>query len=287
MKPIEYDIYPKPRPMHVIVAEGVKKFSFANVKDWEDLNFTGPTYPFNANIDIVAEARVPIGDETATYFMDALALGTDFDETHMPAYTVGFNHSQLADGFVEPQKKPIPPERQQRLQVLIQSDKDQPSPTLASLPTTELDFQTVEDAVEWRKWLSTYVAFEDGPKLFVADQEMWVKDFMGKRADKLLKANMDVVIGGTFIKEDVVYGRPLAAAKNFLWYGIPMTNLIPEEELYNTDIPLHERVALPHGRLSLSERYVVVPLAKVVSQTTRLKTFLDKTKTTNNKKENP
>jgi hypothetical protein len=82
---------------------------------------------------------------------------------------------------------------------------------------------------------------------------MWVKDFMGKRADKLLKANMDVVIGGTFVKEDVVYGRPLAAVKNFLWYGIPMSNLIPDEELYNTNIPLHERVALPHGRLSLSE----------------------------------
>jgi len=292
MEQIIYDIYPKPRPMHVIVEDGVKKFSFASVKTWNDLTVTGPTYPFNANVEIVAEAHVPLEDEprdeqgnvqTATYFMDALALG-NFEENQRPAYTIGFNHTQLSDGYVEPEKKPIPPEREQRLKVLVQSDKDQPAPDMAAWPTTEIDYRSVEDVEEWRKWLSTYVAFPDGPKLYTAHDDEWVHEFMGKRADKLLKANHDVVIAGTFIKEDVTYGRPLMAAKNFLWYGVRMDNLISDDELYNTNIPLHERAALPNGRLSVSERYITVPLAKLVSQTTRLKASLNKIKTNKEQK---
>jgi hypothetical protein len=267
--------------MHVIVAEGVKKFSFANVQKWEDLSVTGPTYPFNSNVEIVAAAQVPLGDDLATYYMDALALGTGFAESGRPDFTVGFNHSQLAEGFVDVAKAPIPPERQRRLQVLIQSHNDSPSPELATLPTTEIDYQTVEAEAEFNKWKSTYVAFESGPQLFVAKESLWVQDHSGRRADKELKSHHEVLIAGTFIKDDLVFGRPQAAVKNFLWYGVPMVNLISEEELYNTDIPLADRAALPHGRLSLSERGVVA-LAQVISQTTRLKTYLS-SKTKNNK----
>lgn len=277
MNPITYDIYPKPRPMHVTVLEGTKKFSFSGVKDWTDVTTTGPTYPFNANVDIVAEARVQIGEDTATYFMDALALGTEFDQTHLPAYTIGFNHTQLEDGYVEPAEKPVLPERKQQISVMLQADKDQPSPDLASLPVTEIDYRGVDDAIEWRKWLTTYVHFEK-PQLFTAKEDEWVHEHMGKRADKLLKAHTELLIAGTFIKDDIVYGRPLSAQKNFLWYGIRIDNLISDEELYNTDIPLSDRVALPRGRLSNSERYIVVPLAKVISKTTRLKNRLDKNK---------
>lgn len=276
-KPIRYEILDKPRLMHVIEPDGIKKFSFAGIEKWEDLTVSGPTYPFNANVEVVAIAHVPIGLDSAAYYMDALALGNDFEATGRPTYTVGFNHSQLADGYIEPEKKPIPPEREQRLKVLIQGDQDQPAPEIATMPTTEIDYQIVENIEEWHKWLSTYVGFPDGPVLYVAEEEMWVKDFMERRDDKLLKASQDVVVAGTFVKDDIEYGRPLGAVKNFLWYGIPMTNLISAEELYNTDIPLLDRVAI-HGRLSASERYITVPLAKAISQTIRLKVYLSKIK---------
>lgn len=277
-QPLRYELFDQPRKMHVIIQEGIKKFSFAGVDKWEDLQIVGPSYPFNANVEIVGVAHVPIGDETAMYFMDALAWGTDYRITGRPAYTVGFNHSQLAEGFVEQVKKPIPPEREQRMKVLIQSHKDEPAPGLASMATTEIDYRVPDEAEDRYQFVTTYVPYPQGPKMYIANDELWVKDFMAKRSDKQLKKSQDVLIAGTFIVDDTEYGRPHGAAKNFLWYGIPMADLISEEELYNTDIPLHERVGLSHGRLSVSERYLTVPLAKAISQTTRLRTTLGKIK---------
>jgi hypothetical protein len=278
---ITYEVFDKPRKMHVIVSEGIKKFSFANVSRWEDLTIGGPTYPQNSNVEIVAKAHVKIGEETATYFMDSLALGVDFHITGRPAYTTGFNHSQLADGFVYP---PIVKAGEVKKVSIVDESIDQPSPELASLPVTELDYLEAEDSTRWK---STYVPFENGPKTFIADKSIWVHDFDTKRPDRPLKSTQEVNVSGTFIKDDMLYGRPVGATKNSLWYGIPMSILIPDEELhkemYNDEEPLPIRAALPNGRLSSKERYMVIPLAYLTSQTTRLKTYLSKNK--NNIKE--
>ena len=59
------------------------------------------------------------------------------------------------------------------------------------------------------------------------------------------------------------------------------------KELYNQKEPLHIRVAMPKGKrsLSTSERYIIVPLAKAISQTTRLRARFGKNKN-NKSKEN-
>jgi hypothetical protein len=280
MNPIHYELFDQPQKMHVNVPEGIKKFSFANVHRWEDLSVTGPTYPFNSNVEVVAKAKVPIGDEVAVYYMDALALGSDFYNSGMPAYTIGFNHSQLEDGFVYPPKPELTAERVKKLEIIMEEAAEQPSPELAALPTTLLDYR--EEPTKWSEVRSTYVAYEDGPRLFIFDESMFVHDYSGRRSDKEVFANDAVKIAGTVIIEGESYGVPVGAIKNSLGYAIPMSNLISDrelhKELHGEQEPLPMRLGSPNPRLSFSERYVTVPLAKAISQTSRLKMHLSKNK---------
>lgn len=270
---IEYEILDKPRPMHISFEGGTKKFSFSNTKDWRDVKTTGPTYPENANVDIVAIARVPIQNEVGTFYMDNTALG-NYSETGRVQFTIGFNHTHLADGYVEKPKPVVKPV----VKAALQKSKDQPEPGVATLPTTELDMSEPDPDVDPNIWKTTYVSL-DKPHKYVSNEAMWIHDLDGKRPDRELFKNQDVFVAGTFIKDDVLYGRPTGAVKNALWYGVPMSNLIDEDELYNTEVSLAERTVMSHGRLSLTEQYVTVPLSRLLSQGVRVKTWFNKTKT--------
>jgi hypothetical protein len=68
---IRYELFPGPRPMHVNLKGGTKKQSFGNAKQWSDIKPTGPGYKQDANIDALAVAYVPIGDDMAAYYLDA------------------------------------------------------------------------------------------------------------------------------------------------------------------------------------------------------------------------
>lgn len=282
---IHYEILDGPRKMHVSKSHGATKWSFGNVRQWKDLKSTGPTFPLDSNVDIVAIAHVPISDEVAAYYMDPLALG-NYAETGRPSFTIGFNHSHLGEGYVEKPSRTLSvaghipgttlsEEKLERLKVVIKNSQDKPQPGLAELPVTVLDYR--EPDLTKPPFTSSYVAF-DNPTAYTAHETIWVHDHAGKRPDRQLLANQEVIVSGTFIKEDVLYGRPLGAAKNFLWFGVPMDNLISNAELYNGDIALAEKVALRNGVLSPSERGVVA-LSKILAQGTRLKTYIGKIKT--------
>ena len=103
---IVYELLAKPVPMHISKPGGAEKWSFGNLRNYKDAITTGH-FAQNTNFEVVAVAKVPVQGEVAAYCMDAVALG-DFKQSGRPAYTIGFNHADLAPGFFESQPAPAP-----------------------------------------------------------------------------------------------------------------------------------------------------------------------------------
>lgn len=250
---IRYEILSQPRPMHVSKNGGCRKWSFGNVTEWKDVKSTG-YYGYGTNVDVLAIAHVPVAGEIAAYYMDARSLG-DYMVTGRVAFTTGFNWRDLSDGFTKPA----------RVTPKIAEKRIQP--------------KTVINYVGPNIYKSTYTPL-DQPVVYIAKETIMVQELDGRRPDRALYSNQAVKIAGTFNKGGILYGRPAGSIQNGYWFGIPMANLIAEEELYSTDIPLIDRAAMPkdHRTLSLEERGVVA-LAKAMSHYTRfINLFNRKTK---------
>jgi hypothetical protein len=244
---IRYELFSEPKQMHVNLVGGTRKQSFGNAVKWEDVAPSGPGYRQYANVDALGVAYVPIADETAAYYLDALSLG-NYKQTGRLAYTIGFNHSHLSEGYY--QKQPD-----------IQADLDNPSPGIATLPTTVLD---VTPAPKKRDiWKDTYVAYGK-PIKFSLEQAAWIRDYDAKRPDKWKAQYEEVTIAGVFSKDDQLLGRPLGAANAGLWFGIPMDMLKESAEVYNTVSPYKERKQA--RKLTTFEKYVFDPLFAYVHQ---------------------
>jgi hypothetical protein len=269
---VAYDVLSHPLPMHVSKEDGAKKWSFGNVKNWTDVSPSGPTYPFGTNVTIYAVANVPIEGQLAAYYLDQISLG-NYLQTGRVAYTTGFNHSHLTEGYLETPPKEIKPEVKKRLdsynEVLEKMAADaaaednrppEPEPTPIELdPTPEIS-----------KWKSSYTPLNDArrPEVYLFNEDVIIHDYAEERPDVFVYRLKGVKIGGTFWKDGKKYYRPQDAVDKFTWYGIPHDKVILRDELYTYDIPLVERVAI-HGHLTTEERYVTVPLA-------RLKAYWDK-----------
>lgn len=254
-KEIEYEVFDQPKQMHVSREGGAKKWSFGNVSDWKDMHSTG-FYAYGTNLEIVAVARVPIGDEIYAYYLDSRSLG-EYIQTKRVAYTVGFNWRDLEEGvYVKPEEPVVKPTQD--------SEED----------TYIAEAQKPEDEAAPNKYKATFQGFDE-PKAYVAKKNILVHELDGRRPDRILQNNRRVIISGIFTKHDIVYGRPRSSKENGYWFAIPMDDLISEDELYNTNIPLVERAAMPAGRrnLSLEERGVVA-LSKILSTGTKISTWL-------------
>lgn len=241
-----------PRPMHVSNPKGATKWGFANVKAWTDLASNG-TVAANTNVDIYGIATVLIGKTTAAYYLDKLAFGDYKTNGGHLTNAIGYNWSDLADGhYTAPQPAPeaakpvpaAPPIPRAPAPVPPPQPDVKPAPPQADAPATNPN-----------EYKATYKAFPE-PKNFVLLNTLMAKEFDGRRNDKQVLKNQAVPIAGTFIHGQTLYGRPHGAVVAGSWFGIPMDQMISEDDLYNTQVALPEKVAM-HYVLSNKEKIVV------------------------------
>jgi hypothetical protein len=253
-----YELLDTPRQMHVSHDKGTTKFSFGNATKWKDIKPTTRRYAHKHPVTITAIAHVSLSDEveSAKYYMEAVDVGNDATNDRV-RYTVGFSHSHLSEGiYIEPEPEPeLNPE-------------PEPEPIKAPEPVT----------IYTADWKNTQVPLnaEKKPMLYMANETILVHDLDHKRPPKTLRESSGVMIYSTFDVDGVVYARPLQCAKSGTWYGIPMDKLLSEEEVYNINVSLADRVAL-RGRLTAQEKGVVY-LSRFLSQGTKIKTIFTKHK---------
>lgn len=281
-RPISYDIYPTPKPMHVTFPGGATKWSFGNVRSWKNIRPSGQRYPQNHNLLIVATAHVPIEDDTAAYHMDALSFG-DYRTTGMVRYTTGFNWQHLADGHVYAEYNPdalLDNEMVENIEAVIAAA---PAPEVPALPAPEpLPETTVSPEpvpVPEPDFKASYRPLVPGPVKYQAIESIVVHDAEGKRSPRPLKADQPVKVAGTFQIGDTVYGLAAGAIKDgqiTSWYKIPMDNLYIEDDLYNVNVTLPEKVAR-RNHLSFDEKMTVFG-AKQMAKMERFKALVRRKK---------
>lgn len=256
---VTYEVFDNPRPMHVSIEGGTRKFLFGNVKEWADLRFTGSLLKQNASLNIIAIARVPVGEEIASYYMEASALG-DFYNTGRVNLTVGFNHSHLSDGHIEQPEIPVQPIVMERLIEVVEE---------------KLEAIKEPEPINYDAWKETYKAFETGDKLSILKGNLTIHDLDDRHPPRYKEYPDEIVTTGTFTGPDgLEYERPPRSPTSYHWYGIPSNMLEPESEVYNTNLELYEKVAarLP---LSLPEKTFEV-FARNVMGVRRLKVGYNK-----------
>jgi hypothetical protein len=272
------ELLPQARQMHVSKPGGAEKWLFGNVKKWSDFQSAGHVDE-NTNVDIVAIAHLPLPPNGAAYFMDQAALGSEYEKTGRVATTVGFSWADMADGFVEPPKPEPILESQPTLEPVPEKVADPVAPAVVAQDVTPVLPDTTN------AYKSSYTGYIE-PTMYMAKRTLMVKEFDGRRPDRELYENQNIEIAGTFIRKEVVegkpdpqnvlYGRPKKAADAGYWFGIPMDALQLEDDLYNMKLELPEKIAL-HKRLT-SHEYVIMVLAKIQAFVTQVAMILKNTK---------
>jgi hypothetical protein len=247
----EFEFLRRPLEMHVSRPGGTRKYSFGNAKKAEDIKETGPHAAENKNLLIYAIAHVPIGDEVYGYYMES----GDIDSSGKKVkWTVGFNHTHLADGHVEQVKSEfqIKPEIQAQLDVKLaeaeqaravaDAAEEENNPPSKRQGSDSLPLDDPEYTSDW--WQTTFKPLnEDGvPEVYLFNNDVVVTDLAGQCRNKLLRKLDGVRIAGTFTGPDnKTYWRPQDAISMRTWYGIPVLDpetgepvLISEAELFNT-----------------------------------------------------
>ena len=305
---ITYEVLPNPIPMHVSKPGGAEKWSFGNLKTYKDAASTGH-YGENSNTDIVAVAKVPVGGEVAAYCMDRAALG-DYTSTGLVAYTIGFNHADLSEGYYEAPKEQAPPTPiatdeytvvkgddlwwiasrylgtgnairvkakvdeivglngitdpnlifpGQRLILKAPEPAPVPVPEPApAAPAPQVEAVNVE-AKSTSPIKAAFVAFP-APTSYRAVADVVAEELDERQKGKKLLATGWVTIDGTFIVKDSE-GRDVLMGRSKLvhdqpgayWYGVPMSNMQSEAEIFNVNsyapqpvkargLPLYEKI---------------------------------------------
>lgn len=264
-----YEEYPEPRKMHVINEKGAKKMAFGNAKTLADINPTGPTYPHNGNVTIVAVAHVPVtvdGEEkTAGYLMDALAFG-EYRKTGKVAWDIGFNHAHLAEGHDETAQT-IPPRPQIEAKI-IEASATAEAAKLAQAEAERTADMLANPEKYPNGWKSTYKDYPDGPRVFVADTDMIITNYENGRQRAVTRLQGILITGEFEVCDDegniLLCGRPARGENSFHWFGVPMDLLTLESDLFalppkKADLPTR---VVEKGRLTIGERLITEPLSR-------------------------
>lgn len=247
---IRYEVLNNPRKMHVRNAKGdgsgANKYAFGSAKSWTDFSVVDHKAE-NFNVTIVAIAHHPIPPKGADYYMDAVALGDYLNNGGRVANTIGFSWADLADGWIEEEQKPAPAAP---TPVVPSPTPVQPTPvnTVPTIPevTPVKPAPTLTPPVAQapkpnpNAWRSSFKSMKR--ELYVVRNDSVVQDFGGIRPNKIIRSNTSIEIAGTFIYRDTLYGRPSQSVDNGNWYGIHMTNLISEDELFSLRTDLATKV---------------------------------------------
>lgn len=147
-----------------------------------------------------------------------------------------------------PRYTPPPP-----FSAIAQQEVQPPAPEPTPAPVVETPPPVVEKQevrVEPNAYKSTFNKLT--PELYVANEDVMVTEFDGRKQPRLLKKNDAIWIDGVFSLDGHNYARPYQAAKLGYWFGIPVGLLTPERELYGTteDEPIADR--------TLYERIIVL-----------------------------
>lgn len=287
---ITIEVLPQSLRMHVSKNGGTKKWAFGSMTTWDDAKPSG-FFPEGTNVFIRAIAKVPIDDKDdesaeAAYYLDHAALG-DYENTGILHFTLGFAWSDLEEGHVESAvaKKVVDTE---------DTPEDAPEPVKVAqprIPDTLLGFDA--DFIEKRmddfkrdgsmhKFTESYqklipsipcmAMFPEGSVGIEAEPTtgqnfMWIRDFAMKKPNRRLFEHQEVDIAATFEYDGEIYGRPEESVKNQNFFGIPMSMLQSQDDLfmYNTNIDATTRSELG-GHLTWSERYIWVPINRWLSK---------------------
>lgn len=295
---IEVEVLPHSLKMHVSKSGGAKKWAFGSMNTWDDALPNG-FFPENTNVHILAIAKVPILDKDdpaaeAAYYLDHGALG-DYEKTGLLRFALGFAWSDLEEGHVdtlivkkqEPSPEPVS-------EVTAAELNDAPAPEKVALPRVPqfldgFDPEFIEKRLEdfkrdgsMHKFTDSYqklnpvvacmAMFPEDEKSVLAEPStgqkfIWVRDFAMKRPNRRLFMHQEVDIAATFEYEGEIYGRPAESVKSNNFFGIPMSMLQSEDDLfmYNKPIDATTRAEMG-GRLTWSERYVWVPVNRWLSR---------------------
>lgn len=302
IRQVRYQVLPEPLPMHISKPGGTKKWSFGNIKTWDDFKSTG-FFPENTNVTIVAIAHVPVEDEEnpeaeAAYYLDSLALG-DYAQTGRVRLTIGYAWSDLSEGHIERErpilkKKPLTPiEVEVAATAALENEPSELAAAVAEEAPVESENQdlnsefaerNLELALQYGQhaYKQTYQLLDQPVPCMalIPDGEgetdektgqrfIWVHEYDGQRPDRRLAQHQEVWIGGTFEYDGSMYGRPAVLKEGSLittpyWFGVPMDLLISQAELYNPVVDVSTRAAV-HGHLTLTERLLTEPLSKLVN----------------------
>lgn len=101
------------------------------------------------------------------------------------------------------------------------------------------------------------VSYKPHRQRYVALNSTVVHDLGGQRPDVMLRQYDIVPVAGTFTGPDgKLYARTQNSANNFWWYGIPMDNLVSEDEVYHATTTTATRQVT--NMLTLRDRLVIV-----------------------------
>lgn len=306
-KSIRYEVLPEAMPMHVNKPGGCKKWTFGNMKTWDDAESSG-FYPEHSNLFIVAIAHVPIEDKDnpdaeAAYYMDGLALG-DYKETGRVRWNVGYMWIDLAKGHIDRHAR-APDVAEQAIK------KQQAELSFEIVPPANhdedgFDKNFVEQTLKEdpNKFKQSYQVL-DSPELCIAifpkgvgelDEAtgklyIWIKDYETLRPDRRLFDHYEIYVGGTFEFDGRLFARPAVMQDDELvvtpfWFGIPLEVLQSQAEYFMYNKKVNAGIRAEYGNtLTLSEKYLWVPMAKFMTRyMPEYISKIKKTNKTNNKK---
>ena len=264
---IRYEVLYTPKKMHTN-KEPTKKWAFGNARTWSEFG-VAEIKKKDTNVEIVAIAHHPVPPTGAQYFMDALALG-DYQKTGRVNNTIGYSWADLDPGWVE--KAPTPPT--EVVAPPVTAPAPAPSIPVTTTPATPVQTPTptpipvpditpakpaptattpppaVLEKINPNAFKATFKTIERTP--YIVRNDSPVIDLDNKRPTKQVRENQGIIIGGTFTHRNTLYARPAQSVDNGNWYGIPMTNLIAEDELLNLRASMAEKVGAG-GTLTLEE----------------------------------
>jgi hypothetical protein len=216
---ITYELHNPAKEMHITAPDGAYKWSFGNAKNLNQIEKSGPTWNFNAPVDVVATASVPLAEGTAHYYMTATDLG-NYMETGRVNYNIGFNHTHLADG---------PP---------VEILPEPPKPVVVPAETiTDIQVRDINRYKSTKRRLKepTWFIVKDG---YGGD----VFEFDGRADPHWVEPGERILITHTFSRFDDEYYRPFTGKHDF-HFGIPKEWL--EEVPLDADIQELGTIPLP------------------------------------------